>query len=240
MNAYTYDKDTKEFKGIVEITKDPIRSELEGTDVYAYPLYCTNLIPDTSGENTAIFYNEDKKCWEYYEDHRGTTVYNKKNGSSMEIKELGPIPDGYVLEKPVILKEEKAKKIEEINVYFDLLKETKFQYEELSEIIAYRFQLKNMLATMGDVEYEIIESTNNEPLRLSKASLEKFYTFLTYVSSLISIRKAELIKAVNKCRSLQALEKMKIDVNIEEEAKKLMEKTREEVEEYFKNNTKGE
>ena len=240
MKVYLYDEDTKELTGMTEVGLDPVRSEREGRAVYAFPPCCTNLIPEAPKEHEIAIYNESDKCWEYHEDYRGTVVFNKKTGEPLTVPEIGPLPEGYVLERPVFLKEEKAKKLKEIQELFDILKVGKFQHNNFNETLEFRFKIKSMMVGMKKEEYEIMENSKGEAVKASKEVLEDLYKFYTYVDRLLIIKKANAVKAINKCKSLSSLEKIKIDVNIEKEAETLMKMTKEEVEEYFKNNTTGE
>ncbi len=38
--------------------------------------------------------------WDYMEDHRGSTVYDKTTGSTLLITKVGPVPEGYSFDKP--------------------------------------------------------------------------------------------------------------------------------------------
>lgn len=54
------------------------------------PAHCTDIVPPDTPENmVAVF---DGKAWSLFEDHRGTTVYNKSTGEKLYIEQLGALP----------------------------------------------------------------------------------------------------------------------------------------------------
>lgn len=97
MLEYFYDTETKEFTYSAEVFTDPLESQNAGHDVYMFSADATTLEPLESKDGFAVVFNGTE--WEYIEDHRGTIVW-KSYEESMEIRELGLIPDGWSTEQP--------------------------------------------------------------------------------------------------------------------------------------------
>ena len=97
MLEYFYDIDTKEFTYSAEVFIDPLESQNAGHDVYMFSANATTLEPIAPKDGFAVVFNGTN--WEYIEDHRGTIVW-KSYEESMEIRELGAIPDGWSTEQP--------------------------------------------------------------------------------------------------------------------------------------------
>ena len=97
MLEYFYDIDTKEFTYSAEVFIDPLESQNAGHDVYMFSANATTLEPLEPKDGFAVVFNGTD--WEYIEDHRGTIVW-KSYEESMEIRELGAIPDGWSTEQP--------------------------------------------------------------------------------------------------------------------------------------------
>ena len=99
MQAYIYDDKTKEFLYKDDVEKSPLEE-----DVILMPPNATLVPINETRENYTQIFNGTK--WEYIEDYRGKTVW-KSYSESMEIEELGAIPEGYSLEQPKPSEEEK-------------------------------------------------------------------------------------------------------------------------------------
>lgn len=97
MQTYRFHPKTKEFLYAEEAYLDPLETETQGKEVYLLPAYSTFTVPLILKKNTACVWNGNE--WELVEDYRGKTVWKSYN-ESMEITELGAIPDGYSLERP--------------------------------------------------------------------------------------------------------------------------------------------
>lgn len=96
MLEYFYDTDTKEFIYSTEVFTDPLESRNAGHDVYMFSANATTLEPLEPKDGFAVVFNDTEIRWEYIEDHRGTIVW-KSYEESMEIKELGAIPEGWTV-----------------------------------------------------------------------------------------------------------------------------------------------
>ena len=101
MQAYMYSTTTHEFLEPVPCFPDPIRSQLEGRKVYLLPANATFTAPPAKRTGyTAIWHGSG---WVETEDHRGIQYWPKGatfNSASMEMAELGPLPDGASLTRP--------------------------------------------------------------------------------------------------------------------------------------------
>lgn len=87
--AYSYDKETGEYKGIVQRQRNP----REGG--YFMPAHSTLVSPEnvTAGEHEAVCWDKDAGEWTLKADYRGTTWYDTATKAQHEIKELGVTPE---------------------------------------------------------------------------------------------------------------------------------------------------
>lgn len=109
MQAHMYSPTTHEFLESVLCFPDPVRSRMEGREVYLLPANATFTEPPAKRTGyTAVW---DGSGWIETEDHRGVQYWPKGapyNSSPVEMKELGPLPDGASLTRPEQTEEEKA------------------------------------------------------------------------------------------------------------------------------------
>ena len=109
MQAYSYSITTHEFLESVPCFPDPVRSRVEGREVYLLPANATFTEPPAKRTGYTAVWNGSG--WAEVEDHRGVQYWPKGapyNSSPMEMKELGPLPDGASLTRPEQTAEEKA------------------------------------------------------------------------------------------------------------------------------------
>lgn len=109
MQAYIYSTTTHEFIETVPCFPDPVRSRLEGREVYLLPANATFTAPPAKRTGYTAVWNG--AGWTETEDHRGVQYWPKGasyNSSPVEMKELGPLPDGASLTRPEQTDEEKA------------------------------------------------------------------------------------------------------------------------------------
>ena len=66
--------------------------------IYLMPAGCVDTTPPEAKEGFVAKWTSDE--WQYIENHIGKTVYSTATKESMEISELGIIPEGYTLIKP--------------------------------------------------------------------------------------------------------------------------------------------
>lgn len=97
MLEYFYTEETKEYTHAGEVFVDPLESKKQGTTIYMFSANATTQEPLEYKDGYAVIWNGSE--WEYIEDHRGKIVW-KSHEESMEIRELGLIPDGWAVEQP--------------------------------------------------------------------------------------------------------------------------------------------
>ena len=109
MQAYMYSTTTHEILESVHCFPDPIRSRMEGREVYLLPANATFTEPPVKRTGYTAVWNGSG--WTEVEDHRGAQYWPKGatfNSSPVEMKELGPLPVGASLTRPEQTDEEKA------------------------------------------------------------------------------------------------------------------------------------
>ena len=109
MQAYMYSTTTHEFFEPVPCFPDPVRSRMEGREVYLLPANATFTAPPAKRTGYTAVWNGSG--WTEVEDHRGAQYWPKGapyNSSPVEMKELGPLPVGASLTRPEQTAEEKA------------------------------------------------------------------------------------------------------------------------------------
>jgi hypothetical protein len=95
MDIYNFNKETKEFISKTVATESPLEK-----GVFLIPANATITKPLDTKENFAVCFNEDKQEWEYIEDNRNKTVYNKETRQESKIDYLGVIKDDVTTLKP--------------------------------------------------------------------------------------------------------------------------------------------
>ena len=109
MQAYMYSITTHEFIESVPCFPDPVRSRMEGREVYLLAANATFTAPPAKRTGYAALGNGSGGT--EVEDHRGAQYWPKGapyNSSPVEMKELGPLPEGASLTRPEQTAEEKA------------------------------------------------------------------------------------------------------------------------------------
>lgn len=97
MNLYKYDKNTKEYKGVLPALIDPEASKKSGKKVYAYPPYTTVVEPEHEEGKVPVFNGEN---WDLVSDYRGRIVYRKDSQKPFVIVTLGELSEDLTFEKP--------------------------------------------------------------------------------------------------------------------------------------------
>lgn len=97
MKEYIFNRTTGEFIREQEAHIDPLESKKQGRDIYLISANGTTTPPPEKEDGYAVIWNGT--AWEKIEDHRGEIVW-KSYAESMEIRELGPIPDGWTADQP--------------------------------------------------------------------------------------------------------------------------------------------
>lgn len=101
MQAYMYSITTHEFLESVPCFPDPVRSRMEGREVYLLPANATFTEPPAKRTGYTAIWNGSG--WIETEDHRGIQYWPKGatyNSASVEMKDLGTLPDGASLTRP--------------------------------------------------------------------------------------------------------------------------------------------
>ena len=101
MQAYMYSITTHEFLESVPCFPDPVRSRMEGREVYLLPANATFTEPPAKRTGYTAIWNGSG--WIETEDHRGIQYWPKGatyNSASVEMKDLGALPDGASLTRP--------------------------------------------------------------------------------------------------------------------------------------------
>ena len=93
--AYCYDNDGI-FTHAEAFSLDPLESEMAGEPVWLQPGMSLPVAPGDS--KTGFVWRVAGDAWEEVEDHRGESGY--VNGVTTEIKEYGPLPDGWSVTPP--------------------------------------------------------------------------------------------------------------------------------------------
>lgn len=104
ITIYTYDENN-EYLGKSATILDPEESKKQGKDVLLMPPNSTTIEPDAREGYVPVW---NGGAWEYIEDHRGERGW--VNRVPFEIKELGPLPDGFAAEEPEPTPEELAER----------------------------------------------------------------------------------------------------------------------------------
>ncbi len=92
MIGYSYN-DKGIYISTITLRKDPLEKNR-----YLIPRNCTLIQAPEYGENQIPVFNGTE--WEIKEDYRGKIIYNIETKESQKIKEIGPVPEGWTLEKP--------------------------------------------------------------------------------------------------------------------------------------------
>lgn len=133
MRTYKYDPETKEYLFSEEAFLDPMETEQKGKEIYLIPADSTFTAPLDYKEGYAVCWNGTS--WEYIEDHRqkrdvggvpiegtGTAYWLPEDtwrSPSRYMKELGPLPEGALLERPEKpFSQLKIEKLNEINATY--------------------------------------------------------------------------------------------------------------------------
>jgi hypothetical protein len=70
---------------------------------YIAPERSTDIAPPSAQENQIVMFDTGMGKWEIVADYRGKIVYEQEDGTEKIIEEVGPIPAGFALTKPLAL-----------------------------------------------------------------------------------------------------------------------------------------
>lgn len=110
MQYFSYKDNTKEYTGSGPAQIDPLESEKQGQNIYLLPANAVFAAPPEEKDGFARVWNGT--AWEYAEDRRGTKYWlpgDTWQSEPHEMKELGALPEGAVLERPAKTPEELAR-----------------------------------------------------------------------------------------------------------------------------------
>lgn len=105
--AYGYDKDGF-FTQAELCSPDPLESELAGKAVWMLAASATFTVPPAAQAGKVAVWNGT--AWELKEDNRGTKYWlpgDNWQTEPREMKEIGPLPEGAMLERPEPTEQEK-------------------------------------------------------------------------------------------------------------------------------------
>lgn len=94
LEIYLYDENN-EYAGESSTMLDPEETKVQGRDVWLMPPNSTILKPELKDGYFPVW---NGNSWDYVEDNRGLRGW--VNHDFIEIKELGPLPDGFSLTEP--------------------------------------------------------------------------------------------------------------------------------------------
>lgn len=101
MLCYNYDNTTNEYLSSTECVLDPLETEQQGTDVWMLPANATFIEPPAAQIGFVRVWQKVK--WVQVEDHRGTKYWlpgDAWDSEPREMKDLGPLPNDYMLTAP--------------------------------------------------------------------------------------------------------------------------------------------
>lgn len=116
--AYGYDNEGI-FTHVELCSPDPMESEMAGKAVWLLPANATFVPPPAEAGKVAVW---NGTTWNLKENKRGTKYWLPRDGwdsAPREMKELGPLPDGAMLERPEKpFSQLKIEKLNEINALY--------------------------------------------------------------------------------------------------------------------------
>ena len=214
MLLYKYDEITKEYLGYFEAYEDPLETIKKGEPVYVIPPCSVEERPEQPEEGYAVVFKDG--MWKQEEDHRGLVVYDSK-GNELVIAEIGPIPEGYTLEKKVTLKEVKDKKREEICAAYNEAYNQEVTVEGISVKVEEAVDIKIVLDIYGE-EYTKV---NYKGEIVDRESLVKVYKYLYIRSLALPKRKMDLLKILQSLKGKKAVEDLIIDFDVASQIEEL-------------------
>ena len=114
LTVYIYNENN-EYVGESVTMLDPEETKIQGKDVWLMPPNSTTTPPEIREGFVPVW---NGNAWDNVEDHRGSRGW--VNRTLVEIKELGPLPNGFSAEEPVPAPEELVeRRRQEILAEFD-------------------------------------------------------------------------------------------------------------------------
>lgn len=150
MIAYRFD-DQNIYIGQEEAFIDPLESKKAGKDIYVLPENCTFAKPFPDKDGYVQKWNGT--LWEFVENHIGKTGY--VDGKPFEVKEYGPLPQGWGDTPPPPTKEELAEQVRKERdsklsaTDYLVMADYPIAYAKLEEVKKYRQDLRDITAQAG-------------------------------------------------------------------------------------------
>ncbi len=92
--------------------------------------------PDGTKEKVKVVYKWNREVWEYVENHIGEKGFI--NNETFEVKEYGPLPAGFTLEKVYTVSEARKMKDEESFIYVPQLEDMGVKHDH-ADLLEYTF-----------------------------------------------------------------------------------------------------
>ncbi len=158
MKIYNYMFDTKEFLYEEQALKNPLEK-----NAFLIPANATKIKPLPKKEGFALCFNEEQQKWEYLEDNRKKTAYEKTSKKEIEIDYLGSLKEEHTFLKPeknsiwdektknwlIDIKKLKEEKINEINFECEKAITSNFKSQALKEEHFYQSCKEDQINLMG-------------------------------------------------------------------------------------------
>lgn len=126
MLCYNYDNVTNEYLYSAECALDPLETERQSKDVWMLPANATFTEPPAAQSGFVRVWQKVK--WTQVEDHRGTKYWlpgDTWDSEPKEMKDLGPLPNDYMLTAPSKpLEEVRTDKLSELDNLWSTAEET--------------------------------------------------------------------------------------------------------------------
>ena len=161
--VYIYNEESNEYIGESITMLDPEETRIQGQDVWMMPPNSTTVKPELK-EGYAPIWNGE--VWDYVEDHRGKKGFI--NGVLTEIKELGPLPEGFIIRDLESTQEEKPDWAK-LNLLTKILKLERASSQALNEIT--KAQLTGQEVTEEEINNFIEYETRAKALRSELAAV---------------------------------------------------------------------
>ena len=231
MLIYGYDSETKEYLGNMEANEDPLETLRAGYSVYAIPANFTKLEPPEFDCFTHWPVFVDGK-WKLLENHKGLVGFDKETGDEMIIRELGELPENFVLEKPIKMSELRDEKVHEIKVEASKAKALQIEYKGIKWTAESWVELSQKLK--GTEDFAVIPLTlGDDEITILRSDLEEAVKYFYIRSMLISKKRKDLISEVLKINDIDTLKSFKVDFDIDAQVLDLVDKTIDELNEMF-------